>query len=104
MSGSRTDGLVEQAIRRSHCSHADSEKAGHHCIGTCLITPDGIALDCKACGGDKRTIAPADTLPETRLVVAVLDALGIRYEVLSPEYKAAAANAARDWMGSRRWG
>ena len=80
-----TDHPVEQAIRRSHCAHKDRDDAQHQCIGTCLITPQGVRLDCKACGDDDRLIAPADTLPETRLVRAVLDALGVAYDALAPE-------------------
>jgi hypothetical protein len=98
------DHAVEQALRKSHCSHEKRDDEAHQCIGTCLITPQGVTLDCKACGGDDRTIAPAETLPETKLVRAVLDALGIDYSALSPEYKARAANAAKTWMGARRWG
>jgi len=98
------DHPVEQAVRRSHCSHADRDDPQHQCVGNCLITPQGITLTCKACGDDDRAIAPADTLPETRLVRAVLDALGISYDALSPEYKARAAEAAKRWMGTRRYG
>ena len=95
---------VEQAIRRSHCSHADNDDPQHQCVGTCHITPQGLTLDCKACGKDERTIGPADMLPETQLVRAVLDALGISYDALSPEYKARGAQAAKRWMGPRRYG
>lgn len=98
------DHPVEQAIRRSHCSHAKRDDPQHQCVGTCLITTQGITLDCKACGKDDRAIAPLDTLPETRLVRAVLDALGISYDALSPEYKARAATTAKHWMGTRRYG
>lgn len=38
---------IEQAVRRSHCSHKDSESPEHHCVGTCTITPEGVKLDCK---------------------------------------------------------
>lgn len=89
---------VEQAIRRSHCSHNDRDDPKHQCVGSCLITPQGLTLTCKACGSDERTIAPAETLPETKLVRSVLDALGISYDALSPEYKARAAEAAKRWM------
>lgn len=99
-----SDHPVEQAIRRSHCSHADREHPAHQCIGTCLITPQGVTLTCKACGDDTRTIAPADTLPETRLVRAVIDALGISYDVLTPECKVRAAEVAKRWMTERRLG
>ena len=44
------DHPVEQAIRRSHCAHADRDDAKHQCVGTCLITPSGVTLDCRACG------------------------------------------------------
>ena len=98
------DHPVEQAIRRSHCAHKDRDAPHHQCIGTCLITPQGITLDCKACGGDERPIAPSDTLPETRLVRAVLDALGISYNALDPAYKARAAEAAKRWMAARSTG
>lgn len=93
-----TDHPVEQAIRRSHCSHKDRDDLQHQCIGTCHITPQGITLDCKACGKDDRPIAPADMLPETKCVRAVLDALGIAYDALSPKYKVRAAEAAKNWM------
>jgi len=99
-----TDHPVEQAIRRSHCSHKDRNDPHHQCIGTCLITLQGVTLDCKACGDDDRLIAPQDALPETRLVRAVLDALGISYDALAPEYKARAAEAAKRWMAARRLG
>lgn len=92
------DHPVEQAIRRSHCSHAEREDPQHQCIGTCLITAKGVTLDCKACGNDDRTIAPSDTLPETRLVRDLLAALGIEYAALSPEYKARAVQVAKHWM------
>jgi len=94
---------VEQALRRAHCSHADSADPEHQCVGSCLITPQGVKLSCKACGDDDRAIAPSDTLPETRLVRAVLDALGIAYDALSPEYKVRAAETAKRWMGTRRY-
>jgi hypothetical protein len=97
-----SDHRVEQALRRSHCSHERRDDEGHQCVGTCLITQQGVTLDCKACGKDDRPIAPAEILPETKLVRAVLDALGIEYEALSPEYKDRAAQAAKHWMGSRR--
>jgi len=98
------DHHVEQALRRSHCSHADRDNLQHPCVGTCLITPQGVTLSCKACGDDDRAIAPAEMLPETKLVRAVLDALGISYDALAPEYKARAAEAAKRWMGTRRYG
>jgi len=98
------DHPVEQAIRRSHCAHADRDDPQHQCIGSCLITPQGVKLDCKACGDDDRPIAPTETLPETRLVRTVLDALGITYDALSPEYKVRAAEAAKRWLGTRRNG
>jgi hypothetical protein len=96
------DHLVEQAIRRSHCAHEHRDDEAHQCVGSCLITPQGVKLECKACGNDDRLIAPADTLPETRLVRAVLDALGIEYKALSPEYQARAAEVAKRWLGDRR--
>lgn len=98
-----TDHLVEQAIRRAHCAHKDRDESSHQCVGSCLITPQGVTLTCKACGDDDRPIAPSDTLPETRLVRAVLDALGISYDALSPEYQARAAAVAQRWLerGSR---
>ena len=99
-----TDRPVEQAIRRSHCSHKERDAPQHQCVGTCLITPQGVTLACKACGDDDRPIAPSDTLPETRLVRAVLDALGVSYDVLAPEYKARAAEVTKRWMAARRLG
>ena len=95
---------VEQAIRRSHCSHKDRDDAAHQCIGTCLITPQGVTLTCKACGDDDRPIAPAEMLPETKLVRSILSALGIEYDALAPEYKARAAAVAKRWMAERRIG
>jgi hypothetical protein len=99
-----TNHHVEQAIRRSHCSHADRDDPRHQCVGTCLITQQGVTLACKACGDDARPIAPSDTLPETKLVRAVLDTLGISYDALAPEYKARAAQVAKRWMTDRRLG
>ncbi len=96
------DHPVEEAIRRSHCSHKDRDAAHHQCIGTCLISPQGVTLDCKACGSDDRPIAPSDTLPETKLVRAVLDALGITYDALAPQYQARAAEVAKKWMITRK--
>lgn len=98
------DHLVEQAFRRSHCAHADRGDPHHQCVGTCLITPQGVTLACKACGDDDRPIAPPDTLPETRLVRAVLDELGISYDALAPEYKARATEVAKRWMTARKLG
>ena len=97
------DHPVEQAIRRSHCSHGDRDDPKHQCVGSCLITPQGVTLTCKACGDDDRTIAPAETLPETQLVRTVLDAIGIEFDALAPERKARAAEAAKRWMGTRRY-
>lgn len=98
-----TDHPVEQAIRRFHCSHADRDDPHHQCVGTCLITAQGLTLTCKACGDDERPVAPSDTLPETRLVRSVLDALGIAYDALSPEYKERAARVTRSWLKERRY-
>lgn len=93
---------VEQAIRRSHCAHADSSDPKHPCVGSCLITPQGVTLTCKLCGDDERRIAPAETLPESRLVREVLDAIGIELDALAPERRALAAEAAKRWMAARR--
>jgi hypothetical protein len=94
--------LVEQAIRRSHCAHADNSDPHHLCVGSCLITPQGVTLTCKLCGDDERDIAPAETLPESRLVHEVLDAIGIELGALAPERRARAAEAAKRWMAARR--
>ncbi len=96
------DHPIEQALRRSHCSHEHRDDPQHQCVGTCFITPQGVSLDCKACGGDNRLIAPSETLPETKLVRAVLDAIGIELDALTPERKARAADAAKRWMDTRR--
>ena len=92
---------IEQALRRSHCAHNDRDDPQHGCVGSCLITPAGLTLECKLCGNDDRLIAPSDTLPETRLVRTILDALGISYDVLAPEYKKRAADVAKLWMEAR---
>lgn len=92
---------VEQAIRRSHCSHEDKGKASHFCVGTCTISPQGLKLECRACGNDERPIAPLETLPETRLVRRLLDELGIDWNMLTPEAKARAANVAKTWTDNR---
>lgn len=94
---------VEQALRRSHCSHKDRDDDAHQCVGACLITLQGVTLTCKACGDEERPIAPPEGLPETRLVRSVLEALGIAYDALSPEYKERAAAAAKRWMHERRY-
>lgn len=96
------DHPVEQAIRRSHCAHAEREDPQHQCVGSCLITPQGVTLTCKLCGDDARLIAPADTLPETRLVRAVLDAVGVELDAIAPERKARAASVAKRWLEDRR--
>jgi hypothetical protein len=44
-----------------------------------------VTLTCKVCGDDERTIAPVETLPETRLVREVLDVIGIEFGALVPE-------------------
>lgn len=93
---------VEQALRRSHCAHADSSNPQHPCVGSCLITPQGVKLTCKLCGDDERGIAPVETLPESRLVREVLDAIGIELGALAPERQACAAEAAKRWMAARR--
>jgi hypothetical protein len=94
------DRSIEQALRRSHCAHKDRDDPKHPCVGSCLITPLGVTLQCKLCGDDTQLIAPSDTMPETRLVRTVLDALGISYDVLSPEYQKRAADVARRWIES----
>lgn len=93
---------VEQAIRRSHCAHVDSSDPQHPCVGSCLITPQGVTLTCKLCSNDEQGIAPAETLPESRLVCEVLDAIGIEPGALAPERRARAAEAAKRWMAVRR--
>jgi hypothetical protein len=96
------DHSVEQAIRRSHCAHAERDDPAHACVGSCLITPQGMTLTCKACGDDDRPIAPAEILPETKLVRAVLDAIGIEYDAIAPERRAHAAELAKRWMRVQR--
>jgi len=93
---------IEQALRRSHCAHKDRDDPQHPCSGSCLITPQGVTLECKLCGNDTQLIAPSDTLPETRLVRAVLDSLGITYDVLAPEYQKRAAEVARRWIETQK--
>jgi hypothetical protein len=63
-----------------------------------------MTLTCKACGDDDRAIAPAEVLPETKLVRAVLDAIGIEFDALAPERKARAAEVVKRWMSARRIG
>lgn len=98
------DHLVEQAIRRSHCSHADRDDPHHQCVGSCLITAQGMTLSCKACGDDAREIAPAALLPEARLVLAILSAIGLEYDAITPDRKARAAEIVKRWMDARRRG
>lgn len=93
---------IAQAVRKSHCSHDKRDDKDHHCIGECTITPQGIKLDCKACGSDVQLIAPSDLNPGTQLIKKVLDALGIDYQCLSPEYKARAAEVAEAWYKAKR--
>lgn len=95
-------GQVEQAIRRSHCAHADRDAADHQCIGTCTITPQGVELSCKACGGADDLIAPSATLPESKLVRAMLDAVGVDYDAITPERKARAVQIATNWIKEKR--
>ena len=101
MTGQTTGQSIEQALRRAHCAHKDRDDPQHPCVGSCLITPHGITLECKACGDDAQLIAPSDTLPETKLVRMVLDTLGIAYDALAPEYKRRAAEVARRWIETR---
>jgi hypothetical protein len=63
-----------------------------------------MTLTCKACGDDDRPIAPAETLPETRLLRAILDTIGIELDAITPDRRARAAEAVRRWMGTRRYG
>src|SRR4029077_13145618 len=94
---------VEQAIRRSHCAHADGSDPQHPCVGSCLITPQGVTLTCKLCGDDERTIVPAETLPESRRVREILDVIGIELDALAPERRARAVEVARRWMAAKRY-
>jgi hypothetical protein len=61
-----------------------------------------VTLTCKACGDDERAIAPAETLPEARLVREILDVIGIEFDALAPERRIRAAEAAKRWMMTRR--
>lgn len=96
------DHPVEQAIRRSHCAHAERDDPHHQCVGSCHITPQGMTLTCKVCSDDDRPIAPAEILPETKLVRAVLDAVGVEYDAITPERQAHAVEATKRWMRARR--
>ena len=93
---------VEQAVRRSHCAHGDRSDPQHPCVGSCLITPQGVTLTCKLCGDDTRPIAPAETLPETRLVREIFDVIGFEFNALAPERKARAVDVAKRWLAMRQ--
>jgi hypothetical protein len=96
------DHPVEQAIRRSHCAHAQRDDPSHACVGSCHITPQGLTLTCKACGNDERPITPAEVLPETKLVRTVLAAVGIDYDAIAAERRADAVETAKRWMRLQR--
>jgi hypothetical protein len=86
-------GEVEQAIRRSHCSHNDAGKPTHKCVGVCEITATGINLTCSLCGSDSVPRFPARREAATR-ARRIIDATGISWCALSVESQAAAANEA----------
>ena len=43
---------LHQALRRSHCEHANRNDEGHACVGVTVISPNCIALNCRLCGND----------------------------------------------------
>ena len=70
-----------QSIRRSHCAAGDDRK--HDCLGTCTITPDGIKLECKLCGGDSQVPEPKRFARQYDIAASILRVAGMDIESLS---------------------
>jgi len=85
---------VEDAIRRSHCSHDDKGKPDHRCAGTCTISPKGMTLECGLCGGDFEASHPFHEYAGLR-AKDILAAAGISWNMLSDEARMRAADVVR---------
>ncbi len=67
---------ISEVIRRGHCSHKDSDKPNHICVGECTITRNGVSLKCTLCGSDDESTAYMDYTLRTR-VTALAAAFGV---------------------------
>lgn len=90
-------GPFAETLRRAHCAHARAADADHVCVGRCIITREGIELDCKSCGGDTQPIAPSSY--EARGARAVIEAVGMSWSSLTPEAQRAAVTAIEEAAG-----
>jgi len=70
-----------QDLRVAHCARTGD----HPCVGTCTITPTGVELACKICGGAAELIALLTSLDEVCVACAVLAGLGMDWGALAPE-------------------
>lgn len=85
-----------ETLRRAHCAHANASFAHHVCVGTCIISRDGVKLECKPCGNGGESLAPSEA--EARPARAVVEAIGLSWASLTPEAQRAAVAA----LGGRR--
>lgn len=88
----KPDVSIDQALRRSHCSHDDRGKENHRCIGVCKITPKGTELSCELCGDDK---VPMVNFPDEvfRFARRVLGAAGLPFDNLSEDVQGSVLRA-----------
>lgn len=88
---------VEQAIRRSHCSHDNRDDPDHGCAGTCTITAKGVTLECSLCGDDFRDRYPYRVGAGER-AKGIVEAAGVRWDSLSDRARQRAAEAVERTM------
>ena len=60
---------VEQALRESHCADKDRE---HECVGTMLVTGQGVKLECPRCGGTEEPYYSRATRDKAKKMVNVV--------------------------------
>lgn len=80
-----------QQLRRAHCAHDAAKDDDHVCVGTCTITRDGVALDCKLCGPGGELLDPPSY--KSIAVRQIFAAVGIDWTSLTLEARRAAVAA-----------
>lgn len=84
-------GPFAETLRRAHCAHSAAGEPTHVCVGRCTITRDKVELDCKLCGSDHQSLGPS--VIEAMPARAVVEAVGMSWDSLTPEAQRAAVSA-----------
>ena len=91
----KESGLLERGILEAHCA-LPGDKKNHECCGKVVIRAQGVRLECSKCGSDQYRWDWLPTAEETDLLDAILNAVGMKMDMLAEETQARVVRALRE--------